>query len=139
MMIELTFSRCEKSNKKHCNFPRFFSCKKDFWVILLERLYQKFCTNDVLGILNIKRSVKISGFVAVMFSIGEIPRRPSDLCPFHLENNDFLGPHAVSLTQNGIGWKKILSAMFLVRCPNNFFSNFWSGHFELPNPNVCFQ
>ena len=77
------------------------------------------------GYPNDTRSTEFSGFVAVMFSLGEIPRKPSDLSSSYLKNNVFSGPRAGSLAQNWIAEKKQLwSATFLVRCEKKL-------HFEI--------
>ena len=47
-----------------------------------------------------KRGIKLSEFVAVMFSGGEIPRRPNGSSSSHPKNNIVLGPRSVSLAQN---------------------------------------
>ena len=120
MMIELTFDRCENPKKVTCHFHNFHLRKGTFgscfWNGSAENLEILF-----FGYLTKKGNIRSSGFVAVMFSVGEMPRKSSKFTPS--QKQCFLGPRAVSLAQNWIAKNKThLSVSSLVRYPKNFFS-----------------
>ena len=77
----------QKHEKVACNLPVCLPRKKDCSSI----------QNDSIEKFEIALDLQD---LAVMFSVGEIPRRPSEPCSSHLIVNVVLGPRAVSLTQN---------------------------------------
>ena len=87
--------------------------------MLLEGLDRKFKYGILL---ETSWKTKHSGFGTFIFKFEEIPRRPSDPCSSHV-----LGPHAVSLSHNRIGWdKKIWVLRFRQDMQKTSFRTFWS-------------
>ena len=83
MMFEVTSSRGENVKNVTCNHPGFLSRKKDFCFIHPKWLDCEF-RYDTVWMPNEKRSIEFSGFLAVMFSVGEISRGPAtQVHPIH--------------------------------------------------------
>ena len=66
-----------------------------------------------------------------MFSLGEIPRIPSDPISSHTKNDVFPGPREVLWHKLNGRRQKNLSAMFLLQYIRNFIPGFWLSHFGL--------
>ena len=84
----------------------------------LGRLDWKF-GKDVHWIPYRKHGIRLSGFVVVMFSFGEIPRRPSDSSSSHLKNSVFGYTCGFSGTKPNRLKQDFFSAASLVRCLKN--------------------
>ena len=117
------FWSLEKTQKKsRAIFPDFSTGKNEFWVVHQKRLNRKFW-NNVSWIPNKTCSMGFSGFVTVMFSVGEISRRPNEPSSSHLKNNVVLGLRIIFPAPNWTARNK----------------NFWVQRFSSSGQKTLFQ
>ena len=88
MMFEITSGYYENIKDTTCNLPGRRTFQSSTQNVSTENFAIRF-----FRYLTKKRLV----FVALMFSVGEIPRKPSDPSSSYPKNNVSLGPRAVSL------------------------------------------
>ena len=92
--------------------------------------------NEVFWMPNRKLGIKVSGFVAVMFSFGEISFRPSDPSSFHPKTTLFWVHMEILWHETKKTGQKFFNASCLVRHPETFLKflvkSFWIAEPERP-------